>query len=92
MALPLITTSVTRIVKEDVHADEKEKHDFLQDVKEFLFCIGDKCGKWYDTLLIIFVQHFCDRWFAMSIVILFLHPLGYAVAAAAAAVGSLDKK
>ena len=37
MALPLITTSVTRNVKEDFHAEEKEKHDFLQDVEEFLF-------------------------------------------------------
>ena len=30
--------------------------------------------------------------FAISITMLFLHPLGYAVAAAAAAMGSLDKK
>ena len=58
MALPLITTSVTRIVKEDFHAEVKEKHDFLQDVKEFLFCIGEQCGKMYDTLLIMFVHHF----------------------------------
>ena len=31
MALPLIVTSVTRIVKVDFHAEVKEKHDFLQE-------------------------------------------------------------
>ena len=44
MALPLITTSVTRIVKGDFHAVEKEEHDFLRDVTEFLFCIGKSVG------------------------------------------------
>ena len=71
MALPLIMTSVTRIVKEDFHAEEKEKHDFLQDVKEFLFCIGESVGNGTTLCSSFFVHHGCDLWFAISIAILF---------------------
>ena len=39
MALPLITTSVTRNVEVDLHADEKEKHDFLREAADILFLI-----------------------------------------------------
>ena len=40
MALPLITTSVTRNVKVDIHAEVRDEHDFLREVEKlyFLFC------------------------------------------------------